>query len=132
MAPTILTKNERVVLVTGSPDGPTIPTTVLQVILNAVDHDMPIATAVNAPRIHYQGRPNIVLTEPFGLPKQTFLSLWQLGYRVAPFYPWGAAESIGLNLQDGLTYGGKNNRKPAGQARSFDSFQQNNDRVKPE
>ncbi|MBW4551111.1 MAG: gamma-glutamyltransferase [Aphanocapsa sp. GSE-SYN-MK-11-07L] len=119
MTPTILTQNQQVVLVTGSPGGSTIPTTVLQVILNVVDHEMPIAAAVNATRIHYQGRPNVVLTEPFGLPKPTFLSLWEMGYRVAPFYPWGAAESIWFNPQTGLTEGGRDDRKPAGSAISF-------------
>ncbi len=114
MAPTILTQNQHVVLITGSPGGSTIPTTVLQVILNIVDHQMPVSAAVNAARIHYQGEPNVVLTEPFGMPKQTFLRLWQMGYTVAPFYPWGGAESIWFNPQTGLTEGGRDDRKPAG------------------
>jgi len=55
MAPTIVTKNGKVLLITGSPGGSTIPTTVLQVITNVIDYGMNITEAVSAPRIHYKG-----------------------------------------------------------------------------
>jgi gamma-glutamyltranspeptidase / glutathione hydrolase len=119
MSPTIVSKHQRVALVTGSPGGSTIPTTVLQVITNLIDHDMPIAAAVNAPRVHYQGIPNLVLTEPYGISQPVFLSLWEMGYRVAPFYPWGAAESISVNSQTRSLTGGRDDRKPAGKALTF-------------
>ena len=64
MSPTIAMKNGKVFMVTGSPGGSTITTTVLQTIINVIDNELDIARAVNAPRIHYQGLPNVVLTEP--------------------------------------------------------------------
>jgi gamma-glutamyltranspeptidase/glutathione hydrolase len=46
---------------------------VVQVITNSIDYKLDIAQAVNAPRIHYQGLPNWVLTEPFALDPEVFL-----------------------------------------------------------
>ena len=63
--------------------------------MNLIDFEMTASEAVNQPRIHYQGSPNIVLTEPSGLPGRTFVDLWKYGYRVSPFINWGAAMSIG-------------------------------------
>jgi gamma-glutamyltranspeptidase/glutathione hydrolase len=60
MTPTILLKENQPVLATGSPGGSTIPATVLQVILNREANLSP-QRWVDAPRIHYQGLPNIVL-----------------------------------------------------------------------
>ena len=85
MTPTIVTKNGKVLMITGSPGGSTIPTTVLQVITNVIDYDMSIAEAVNTPRIHYQGLPNLVITEPYALNSTVVQDLWEMGYRVAPF-----------------------------------------------
>jgi gamma-glutamyltranspeptidase / glutathione hydrolase len=117
MSPSILLNKGRVALVTGSPGGSTIPTTVLQVISNIVDHHKSVNTAVNLPRLHYQGNPNIVLSEPFALSEQLFLSLWQKGYKIVPFSPWGAAESIGVI--DNKHIAGHDKRKPAGSARGL-------------
>lgn len=114
MSPTIVTKNGKIFMVTGSPGGSTIPTTVLQVITNVIDYDMNISEAVNAPRIHYQGLPNLVITEPLALKSDVVQDLWEMGYRVAPFLTWGAAESILVNPNTGLVYGANDSRKIAG------------------
>ncbi|MEO1404431.1 MAG: gamma-glutamyltransferase, partial [Cyanobacteria bacterium J06635_1] len=95
MSPTIvLDKNQDLYLVTGSPGGPTIPTTVLQIISNLIDFKVTANEAVNQPRFHYQGAPNIVLVEPLGLSGSSYINLWERGYRVSPFLNWGAAMSI--------------------------------------
>jgi gamma-glutamyltranspeptidase / glutathione hydrolase len=94
MSPTIVLKDSKPFLITGSPGGSTIPTTVLQVLTNVIDFDMDIDTAVNAPRIHYQGIPNFVITEPYALKSDVFQKLWGMGFRVIPFPSWGAANSI--------------------------------------
>ena len=95
MAPTIvLDTDNNLFLVTGSPGGSTIPTTIFQIITNLVDFELDPDSAVNQPRIHYQGTPNILLTEPFALSNETFVDLWSYGYRVFPFIHWGAAMSI--------------------------------------
>lgn len=119
MAPTIVTKNGEVFIVTGSPGGSTIPTTVLQIITNVIDHGMSISEAVNAPRIHYQGLPNVVITEPYALKSIVVQDLWEMGYRVAPFLTWGAAESVLVNPKTGLLYGANDSRKPAGEAIAY-------------
>ena len=96
MATTIvLDQNQDFYFATGSPGGSTIPTTVFQTLVNLIDFEMTASEAVNQPRTHYQGSPNIVLTEPLGLPGQTFVDLWDYGYRVSPFINWGAAMSVG-------------------------------------
>ncbi|MEM8502238.1 MAG: gamma-glutamyltransferase [Cyanobacteria bacterium P01_D01_bin.1] len=96
MAPTIvLDQNQDFYFATGSPGGSTIPTTVFQILVNLIDFEMTASEAINQPRIHYQGSPNVVLTEPSGLPGQTFVDLWNYGYRVSPFINWGAAMSVG-------------------------------------
>ena len=92
MSPTIITKNSKVFMVTGSPGGSTIPTTILQIITNVIDYGMNINQAVNAPRIHYQGLPNVVVTDPYALKSSVVQDLWGIGYRVTPFFlRWGAA-----------------------------------------
>ncbi|MGE4167410.1 MAG: gamma-glutamyltransferase, partial [Xanthobacteraceae bacterium] len=64
MTPTVLLKDGKPVLVTGSPGGSRIITTVLQVIVNALDFKLPIDKAVSAPRLHHQWRPENVFVEP--------------------------------------------------------------------
>ena len=119
MSPTIVTNNGKVVLVTGSPGGSTIPTTVLQVITNFIDYDMDITQAVNTPRIHYQGLPNRVITEPYALKPETVRELIFKGYNVVPFSKWGAAESISIDPQTKLRQGANDIRKPAGAAVAY-------------
>jgi gamma-glutamyltranspeptidase / glutathione hydrolase len=117
MSPTILLKGGNVVLVTGSPGGSTIPTTVMQVISNFVDHQMSFIESVNLPKIHYQGQPNIVAAENQALTNHAFLALWGKGYRVLPFIPWGAAESVGRHGKN--IYGIPDLRRPGGSALSY-------------
>lgn len=114
MSPTIVTQGNKVSLVTGSPGGSTIPTTVLQVITNVVDYDMSPNQAVNMPRVHYQGLPNWVLTEPYTLSDDVVQELWEAGYRVIPFGHWGAAESIFTNSDHTSGIAVNDRRKPAG------------------
>jgi gamma-glutamyltranspeptidase/glutathione hydrolase len=82
MTPTIvLDSTGRLALVVGSPGGPTIITAVLQVISNVLDHDMPVAQAVSAPRIHHQGLPDTVLWEPGGIHPDARRVLQAMGHR---------------------------------------------------
>ena len=118
MSPTIVTRDGRVYLVTGSPGGSTIPTTVLQVITNLLDYDMNLNDAVNTPRMHYQGIPNRVLSEPQAITPETFRGLKLRGYNILPFRTYGAAESI-LVKADGTMIGVNDRRKPAGKAVAY-------------
>ena len=63
MSPTIVLKDGKPVLVTGSPGGSRIISTVLQVIVNVIDHRMDVADAVAAPRLHHQWLPDEVRIE---------------------------------------------------------------------
>ncbi len=118
MSPTIVSKDGQVYLVTGSPGGSTIPTTVLQVITNVIDYGMDIADAVNSPRVHYQGLPKQVVAEAHAITPETFRGLKIRGYSTMPFMPWGAAESILVN-GDKTMIGVNDIRKPAGKAVAY-------------
>ena len=118
MSPTIVTKDGQLFIVTGSPGGSTIPTTVLQVITNAIDYGMNLSAAVNSPRLHYQGFPDRVISEPEALTPETFRGLKLRNYSILPMIRWGAAESIMVN-SDGTMTGVNDIRKPAGKAVAY-------------
>ena len=101
MAPTIVSRDGRVVLVTGTPGGSRIITTVLQVILNVIDHRMNIAEAVAAPRVHHQWLPDRMFTER-GLSPDTIRLLEAKGHRMVTTATSGSANSI-LVTPEGIT-----------------------------
>jgi gamma-glutamyltranspeptidase/glutathione hydrolase len=81
MTPTIVTKNGRPLIVTGSPGGSRIITSVLQVVVNLIDRNMDVAEAVSAPRIHHQWSPDRVIAEQ-GLPNDVVTALEGLGHKI--------------------------------------------------
>ncbi|HET9904271.1 MAG TPA: gamma-glutamyltransferase [Xanthobacteraceae bacterium] len=93
MTPTIVLKDAKVLLVTGSPGGSRIITTVLQVLLNVLDHGMNIAEAVQAPRIHHQWLPDVVMAEP-GFSPDTLALLKARGHTIKVGATTGSANSI--------------------------------------
>ena len=93
MTPTFLFRDGRLVLVTGSPGGSRIITTVLQVIVGVVDFGLNIAEAVAAPRIHHQWRPDALLVET-GLSPDTLTLLRGRGHKVVVGASSGSANSI--------------------------------------
>ena len=93
MSPTIVFRDGRVFLVAGTPGGSRIITMVLQIILNVVDHQMNIAEAVAAPRIHHQWLPDQVDAER-GLSPDTIRLLEARGHTVAVGRTFGSANSI--------------------------------------
>jgi gamma-glutamyltranspeptidase/glutathione hydrolase len=83
MTPTIvIAPDGRTELVTGTPGGPTITTTVLQVIVGQLDHGLGVQQAVNAPRIHHQHLPDLLYYEPGGLEPSVIRTLRRWGHRV--------------------------------------------------
>ena len=94
MSPTIVTRDDRTVMVIGSPGGPRIITTVLQVILNVIDHGMTISEAIAAPRLHHQWLPDTLFVEPGRLTTGTRAALEARGHRVIEGRPWGHAAGI--------------------------------------
>jgi gamma-glutamyltranspeptidase / glutathione hydrolase len=93
MSPTIVEKDGKVVLVTGSPGGSRIISAVLQVIVNVLDYKMDVAQAVAAPRLHHQWLPDNVLIEP-GFPDDVLAALEQKGHHLVESAGYSSANSI--------------------------------------
>ena len=93
MSPTIVLKDGKVVLVTGSPGGSRIISTVLQVIVNVLDYKMDVAQAVAAPRLHHQWLPDDVSIEP-GFPDDVLAVLREKGHHVVESAGYSSANSI--------------------------------------
>ena len=117
MSPTIVQKDGRNFLVTGSPGGARIITTTLQVILNVIDHGMNIQSAVNAPRIHHQWLPDEIRIEQ-GISKDTIRLLQQKGHKVKQKSAMGAIQSI-LIAEDGTLYGAADPRRSTSLAAGY-------------
>jgi gamma-glutamyltranspeptidase/glutathione hydrolase len=80
MTPTIVLKDGKVWFAVGSPGGPTIINTVLQVIVNVIDYGMNLQQAIDAPRFHHQWMPDELRFEPFGLNADTRKELERRGH----------------------------------------------------
>jgi gamma-glutamyltranspeptidase/glutathione hydrolase len=98
MTPTIVLKDGKPYLVTGSPGGSRIITTVLQVVVNVLDRAMDVASAVSAPRVHNQWMPDQVYAEP-GISPDVIAALEQRGDKVVPTPPFTSAASIVVTPQ---------------------------------
>ncbi len=112
MTPTLVLKDGKAWLTTGSPGGSTIITTVMQLLLNAIDFDMNIASAAAAARIHSQWLPEKVTIES-GISPDTVKLLEDMGHNaVMGDRTLGRTQSI--MLIDGLLYGATDPRRPGG------------------
>ena len=100
MTPTIVLKDGKPMLVTGSPGGSRIVSTVLQVIVNVLDYDMNIAAAVHAPRLHHQWLPDEIRAEQ-GFPNGIIAGLQARGHTVVVQMGQTSANSIAIT-PDGL------------------------------
>ena len=100
MSPTIVLKDGKPVLVTGSPGGSRIISTVLQVIVNVLDYRMDVAAAVAAPRLHHQWLPDEVRVER-GFADDTLAALRAKGHRVVEPLGQTSANSIAVT-ENGL------------------------------
>ena len=129
MTPTLVFKDGKPLLIVGAPGGSRIITTVLEIIVNIIDHGMTLQEAVDAPRIHHQWLPDTLAAEPFALSADTTRALTKMGYHVVPLEVWGtgnAAQLVGIAPDDdalskslgfpraGLFYGASDSRAPAG------------------
>jgi gamma-glutamyltranspeptidase/glutathione hydrolase len=94
MTPTIVTKDGHLVLVLGSPGGSRIITTVLETLVNVIDHAMTIQEAIDAPRVHHQWLPDTIYAETGALSADTRAVLVSEGYTITDGAPWGIAEGI--------------------------------------
>ena len=120
MTPTILTKDGKPVIVIGAQGGRTIINTVLQVILNVVDHKMTIAQAIEAPRMHHQWLPDQIVVEPYWLTKDVKGILVQRGCKVTELqFNIGDAMGIMVNATTGELMGAADSRSADGGAAGY-------------
>jgi gamma-glutamyltranspeptidase/glutathione hydrolase len=101
MTPSIVAKDGQLVAIVGSPGGRTIINTVMQVILNVIDHGMSIQDAVNAPRIHHQWLPDRVNIEENGATPETVQALEAMGHSIRMGGRQGSAHSIMIDPRTG-------------------------------
>lgn len=119
MAPTIVLQGGQLFMVTGSPGGSTIISTTLESILNVVDFGMNLQQAVDAPRMHDQGEPNVIMVEPGYLTSSTQAALQNMGYRIQVRRPWGADEAILRDPHTGMLQGANDDRRQGGLAAGY-------------
>jgi gamma-glutamyltranspeptidase / glutathione hydrolase len=93
MTPTILAKDGKLRAVVGSPGGPTITTTVAQIVMQLIDHGRTLQQAVAASRVHHQWLPDQIMAEPT-LPPATVTELQALGHKVVTWGRIGHANCI--------------------------------------
>ena len=98
MTPTIVMKDGKPFLITGSPGGSRIISAVLQVIVNAIDFKMPIGQAVSAPRLHQQWQPEDVYVEP-GFAPDALDALEKRGHKIVATPPHTSTNSIEVTAE---------------------------------
>ena len=116
MTPTIVLKDGKVFLILGSPGGPTIITTVANILMGVVDYGLDIQEAVNAPRYHHQWMPDAILMEERISPDTVGL-LEGRGHKIRMQHFWGDGECIMIDPKTGERLGasdGRNNGKAVG------------------
>jgi gamma-glutamyltranspeptidase/glutathione hydrolase len=116
MTPTIIKKNGQVTLITGSPGGSTIINTVLQVILNVLDHGMSVEDAVAAPRIHHQWMPDMVRYEPGAIPPAALKELKNMDYKGLTEGAYGIGDANTIEITDSEVIGVSDPRNVGGVA----------------
>lgn len=118
MTPTfVLRKDGSLWFTVGTPGGPTIINTVLQVIVNVIDYKMNIQQAIDAPRIHHQWLPDEIVWEPYGLSGDTQKALINRRHKLVsrPRY-MGDAQGIMIEEKTGIRLGATDPRRSDGLA----------------
>lgn len=115
MTPTIVSKDGKVVLITGSPGGRTIINTVFTVVLAATEFGMNVRAAVDAPRMHHQWLPDTVSLERAAATDELLQKLRAMGHTVKEGGAQGDANSIGVD-PGGTAWGASDKRSPDGKA----------------
>jgi gamma-glutamyltranspeptidase / glutathione hydrolase len=116
MTPTIVLKDGKLFLVLGSPGGPTIITTVANILTGVIDFGLDIQEAVNAPRFHHQWLPDEITVED-RLSPDTMNLLRSKGHKLNVWHFWGDGECIMVDPKTGERLGasdGRNNGKAVG------------------
>jgi gamma-glutamyltranspeptidase/glutathione hydrolase len=107
--PTIVARDGKVVLVTGSPGSRTIINTVLCVIVNVIDYDMDVRAAVDAPRLHHPWFPDVASFEGTCEHEAAVRALEAMGHAVSGSRQ-GDAHTIGFDARTGRYVGAADHR----------------------
>jgi gamma-glutamyltranspeptidase/glutathione hydrolase len=118
MTPTIVLKDGKVRMVLGTPGGPTITTTVLNIFLSTAEGGLNIQQAVDAPRFHHQYLPDILQLEA-GFSADTAAKLTADGYAIKRGGQWGDGECIAVDPKTGRLEGGQDHRHRYGKAAGY-------------
>ncbi|MEL7185885.1 MAG: gamma-glutamyltransferase, partial [Pseudomonadota bacterium] len=109
MTPTMVFTDGEPWFATGSPGGSRIISSVLQVIVNAIDHEMNLAEAGTAPRMHHQWYPDVLQMES-GFSPDTIKLLKARGHEIQERRAMGSIQSVGI--RDGVYRGASDPRRP--------------------
>jgi len=107
MTPTIVLRDGKLCLVVGSPGGPTIINTVLEVLVNVIDFEMNVADAVDAPRLHHQWMPDVLRLER-GFSPDTVALLKARGHTIE--FQGAQGEAAAIAARDGWLEGSADSR----------------------
>jgi gamma-glutamyltranspeptidase/glutathione hydrolase len=110
MSPTIVTKNGKLFMVTGSPGGRTIINTVMEIVLGVIDFGYDARQAVDAPRFHHQWLPDQVTFERNAIPDSVAARLRAIGHDVRFAGQQGDGHTI--LVRDGVASGANDHRSP--------------------
>ncbi|MGH8184182.1 MAG: gamma-glutamyltransferase, partial [Rhodanobacteraceae bacterium] len=119
MSPTIVLKDGKLTMVTGSPGGSTIISTTMESILNVVEYGMNVKQAIDAPRIHMQWYPDEVFAEPHAFTPSVRDALEAMGYKIRTVRQMGDIAAIVVNPKTGLLESVNDPRYPAGSAAGY-------------
>jgi gamma-glutamyltranspeptidase/glutathione hydrolase len=117
MTPTIVLKNGKPLFALGSPGGPTIINTILQVTSNIIDFGMNAQQAVDSPRFHHQWMPDKIYFDPMGLNPDTRALMERRGHVFSdtPYYDespyFGDAQIIWIDPESGILHGASDPRR---------------------
>lgn len=114
MSPTIVLKDGKLVMVTGSPGGSTIISTTMESVLNVIEYGMNVKEAINAPRIHMQWYPDEIFAEPGAFTADLEKTLITMGYKIRPVGHLGDVAAIVVNPKTGKLESVNDPRYPAG------------------
>lgn len=112
MTPTIILKDDRPILILGSPGGSTIPTAVLQVVMNYIIFKMQVQDAVNSPRIHHQWLPDRIDYENRAIVNDVKENLLKKNHILGVIRSLGRVEAI--SIENGIFFGATDPRGNGG------------------
>jgi gamma-glutamyltranspeptidase/glutathione hydrolase len=116
MTPTVVLRDGKPFLVTGSPGGSTIITTVLQVLVNVIDHGMTLSEAVSSPRFHHQWIPDSITVEADSFSAGTLDALRKKGHLDIRPARYGLGDANSIMRVDGVLHGVEDPRTQGGAA----------------